>query len=128
MSNLTAIVVGRDLIAIAEALTAAGWRCIRAADPDEAREHTGQAALVVMKAPTLASMLETATAPALPRCDLSRRLRQTLDALITTGDSEKQIADRLGISPHTAHQYVKTLFRRFGVNSRAELMAKAAAR
>ena len=125
MFDLTAVVVGRDLVSITEALTAAGWRCIRAAHPEEIREHTRHAALVVMEAPVLASMLPT---PALPRTDLSRRLRQTLDALVTTGDSEKQIADRLGISPHTTHQYVKALFRRFGVSSRAELMAKAAAR
>ena len=55
---------------------------------------------------------------------LSPRLKQTLEALMTAA-SEKQIAHQLGISPHTAHQYVKTLFRRFRVTSRAELMAKA---
>jgi DNA-binding NarL/FixJ family response regulator len=55
--------------------------------------------------------------------DLSPRLTQTLDALMT-GASEKQVALQLGISHHTAHQYVKMLFRRFGVSSRAELMAK----
>ena len=54
--------------------------------------------------------------------ELSPRLQQTLDALMT-GASEKQIASQFGISHHTMHQYVKTLFRRFGVTSRAELMA-----
>ncbi len=53
---------------------------------------------------------------------LSPRLQQTLDALMT-GASEKQIASQLGISPHTTHQYVKMLFRRFRVTSRPELMA-----
>jgi DNA-binding NarL/FixJ family response regulator len=63
-------------------------------------------------------------APPFTTGGLSPRLRQMLDALMT-GASEKQIADQLGISPHTAHQYVKAVFRRFGVTSRAELMAKA---
>lgn len=55
---------------------------------------------------------------------LPRRLRQTL-ALLLEGDSEKQIAARLHLSPATVHQYVTTLHRRFGVSSRAELMAHA---
>jgi DNA-binding response OmpR family regulator len=54
---------------------------------------------------------------------LSPRLRQTLVELMT-GAREKEIAGHLGVSPHTAHQYVKTLYRRFDVASRAELMVK----
>lgn len=53
---------------------------------------------------------------------LSPRLRQTLACLVE-GDSEKQIAARLGVSYATVHQYVTTLYRRFGVNSRAQLLA-----
>ncbi len=53
---------------------------------------------------------------------LSLRLRQTLGCLLE-GDSEKQVALRLGLSRHTVHEYVKTLYRRFDVSSRAELLA-----
>ncbi|HEV7732118.1 MAG TPA: helix-turn-helix transcriptional regulator, partial [Candidatus Binatia bacterium] len=53
---------------------------------------------------------------------LSRRLRQTLACLVE-GDSEKEIAARLGVSHATAHQYVTALYRRFGVNSRGQLLA-----
>jgi DNA-binding CsgD family transcriptional regulator len=53
---------------------------------------------------------------------LSPRARQTLEALIR-GDSEKQVARKLGVSPHTVHVYVKQLYRRFGVSSRGELLA-----
>ena len=53
---------------------------------------------------------------------LPPRLRQTLECLLE-GDSEKQVARRLGLSQHTVHQYVKALHRRFRVNSRAELLA-----
>jgi DNA-binding CsgD family transcriptional regulator len=53
---------------------------------------------------------------------LSPRLRQTLACLVE-GDSEKQVAARLGMSHATAHQYVTALYRRFGVNSRGQLLA-----
>lgn len=53
---------------------------------------------------------------------LSLRLRQTLACLLE-GDSEKQVAARLGLSHATTHQYVTALYRRFGVQSRAQLLA-----
>jgi DNA-binding CsgD family transcriptional regulator len=53
---------------------------------------------------------------------LSPRLRQTLACLVE-GDSEKQAAARLGLSPATIHQYVTALYRRFGVRSRGQLLA-----
>jgi DNA-binding NarL/FixJ family response regulator len=53
---------------------------------------------------------------------LPRRLRQTLGCLVE-GDTERQVAARLGVSHATAHQYVTALYRRFGVNSRAQLLA-----
>ena len=56
------------------------------------------------------------TEPSLDR--LSPRLRQTLACLLD-GDSEKQIALRLGLSHATIHQYVTALYRHFGVTSRA---------
>jgi len=54
---------------------------------------------------------------------LPPRQRQTLDRLLA-GDSEKQIAARLEVSKHTVHIYVKSLYRRFGVCSRGELLAQ----
>jgi DNA-binding CsgD family transcriptional regulator len=54
---------------------------------------------------------------------LNRRLRQTLDGLVR-GLSEKQLASELGLSQHTLHGYVKTLYRRLGVSSRGELHAR----
>ena len=53
---------------------------------------------------------------------LSPRAEETLDGLLA-GLSEKEIADQMGLSPHTVHQYVKELHRRYGVRSRGELMA-----
>lgn len=54
---------------------------------------------------------------------LSPRLSQTLEALLA-GDSEKQIAQKLSISPHTVHVYVKQLYKNFNVSSRGELLAR----
>jgi DNA-binding CsgD family transcriptional regulator len=55
---------------------------------------------------------------------LSPRLRQTLACLLE-GDSEKQVAGRLELSQATTHQYVTALYRHFGVQSRAQLLAHA---
>ena len=54
---------------------------------------------------------------------LSPRMLQTLRCLLQ-GDSEKQIAAKLEISPHTIHVYVKSLYKHYNVFSRAELLAK----
>jgi DNA-binding CsgD family transcriptional regulator len=54
--------------------------------------------------------------------DLSPRLRQTLGAMLE-GDSEKQLAARLGLSRDTIHEYVRRIYRHFGVSTRAELLA-----
>lgn len=54
---------------------------------------------------------------------LPPRQDQTLQHLLE-GDSEKQVAKKLGLSRHTVHVYVKALYRRYGVSSRAELLAK----
>jgi DNA-binding CsgD family transcriptional regulator len=70
--------------------------------------------------PLIGRALVSVTEPSPVR--LSPRLRQTLACLLE-GDSEKQVADRLGLSPATTHQYVTGLYRHFGVGSRAQLMA-----
>lgn len=54
---------------------------------------------------------------------LGPRCRQVLACLLE-GDSDKQIAKRLKISNFTVNDYVKTIFKHFGVLSRTELMAR----
>jgi DNA-binding CsgD family transcriptional regulator len=61
-----------------------------------------------------------------PQQDLPPRLSQTLNELLS-GKSEKEIANRLELSRHTIHNYVKALHQRFEVSSRGELLAKAGA-
>jgi DNA-binding CsgD family transcriptional regulator len=54
--------------------------------------------------------------------DLGPRLGEVLHGL-KLGLSEKQIANELQISVNTVHVYTKELYRRFNVNTRAELLA-----
>ena len=55
---------------------------------------------------------------------IPRRQRETLLRLLA-GDSEKQAAAALGVSPHTVHTYIRSMYREFNVNSRSELIARA---
>ena len=43
--------------------------------------------------------------------------------LLLTGRSEKQVAVKLRLSPHTVHNHVKVIYRRMNVSSRPELLA-----
>jgi DNA-binding CsgD family transcriptional regulator len=68
--------------------------------------------------------LETANAPeSFAPVPLQPRLLKVLEQLLP-GYSEKQVAARLGYSPHTVHTYVKAIYKHFGVTSRSELLAK----
>lgn len=55
--------------------------------------------------------------------DLPPRPRQVLRCLLE-GDSNKQVARRLGISQDTVKEHVNRIFRHFGVQSRQELLAR----
>ena len=61
-------------------------------------------------------------ADVLPARKLTRRMRQILP-LLMQGLSEKEVAVRLGCSPHTVHIHVTRMYARLGVHSRAELLA-----
>jgi DNA-binding CsgD family transcriptional regulator len=54
---------------------------------------------------------------------LSPRERQTL-AWLLGGDGEKQVARAMGLSRHTVHAYVKSVYRHFQVDSRPALLAQ----
>jgi len=72
------------------------------------------------------SMLEEVAPKKLPRAlgnELSNRMKETLQHLLS-GDSEKEVAAKLNLSQHTVHIHVKNLYKRLGVCSRGELMAK----
>jgi DNA-binding NarL/FixJ family response regulator len=54
---------------------------------------------------------------------LQPRLKKVMKLLLE-GDSEKQVALKLKLSPHTIHEYVKDLYSELGVSSRGELLAQ----
>jgi DNA-binding CsgD family transcriptional regulator len=57
--------------------------------------------------------------------NFSRREREVLEILLT-GAPEKHVAGLLGVSRNTAHQYVKSIYRKLSVTSRPQLMAEVA--
>ncbi len=71
--------------------------------------------------PLVGRQLASARQPSMT--ELSPRLREVLLRLLD-GDSEKQMSAGLKLSSPTVHEYVQTLYRRFGVGTRAELMSR----
>ena len=97
-----------------------------ASDPaPTSREQAIVALLMRQIAPLVGTSLATRAQNGLR--GLSPRLRQTLDRLLA-GESEKEVARQMELHPATVHEYVGDLYRRFGVDSRAELMAYFIAR
>lgn len=58
-----------------------------------------------------------------PARGLTPRQQEILRHLLT-GDGEKQVAAKLGLSPNTVHHHVKAVYRHFGASTRAELLAR----
>jgi len=71
----------------------------------------------------VAQAFQTTAPPALDNSELSERERQVLD-LLSHGHPEKQIADRLKISPHTVHTYIRRIYEKLHVHSHAQAVAK----
>lgn len=86
-----------------------------------ARDRAVAAEAMAAIAPHLGGALSRFRDPA-PSA-LPVRARQVLRCLLE-GDGDKQVALRLGISPLTVNVYTKQIFRHFGVQSRAELLAR----
>lgn len=96
--------------------------CMRAADAapfsDEELDRFGVVASE-LRALVGGRLADAATSPV---SALTPRQRQALDALLT-GAGERQCADAIGVRPGTFHGYVRSIYRVFGVASRAELQS-----
>ncbi len=58
-----------------------------------------------------------------PLTNLTQREHEVL-ALLSRGHSDKEIADRLGISIYTVHEHVRNIFEKLGVHNRTEAVVK----
>lgn len=55
---------------------------------------------------------------------LTKREREVLQG-VAAGLSEKKLAEKLSVSPHTVHAHIKKIYRKLQVGSRAEAVLKA---
>lgn len=62
--------------------------------------------------------------PAADRSELSEQQRDLVD-LVAEGLTNRQIARRLGLSPHTVNYHLRRLFKAYGVGSRIDLLQAA---
>jgi two-component system response regulator DesR len=60
----------------------------------------------------------------MPATPLSEREREVLD-LIASGATNREIAARLYLSPHTVKEYTSALYRKLEVRNRAEAVQRA---
>lgn len=65
-----------------------------------------------------------AAPPERPRSALSPRERQVL-GLLATGATNREIAEKLHLSPHTIKEHTSGLYRKLGVRNRAEAVQRA---
>jgi DNA-binding CsgD family transcriptional regulator len=77
-----------------------------------------------------AAIEEQHSAPVQPVCPsgpglekLAPRYQRVLNHLLG-GGSEKELANHLGLSRFTVHEYVRAIYKKLNVNSRSELMAR----
>jgi DNA-binding NarL/FixJ family response regulator len=80
-----------------------------------------------LSAPVAIRMMEFFSAPALQEsshCPLTGREREVL-TLIAQGMNVSDVASLLSISIHTVRGYVKDIYRKLGISSRAEASLRA---
>ena len=116
-----------DLIFNALRAGASGYLLKRTA-PDELiaaiREvHDGGSPMSMAIARRVVSHFHDTRQPAAQEEPLSAREREILD-LLTKGLAPKQVAERLGISPHTVHNHLRKIYGKLHVQSQTQAMLK----
>jgi DNA-binding NarL/FixJ family response regulator len=127
--RIIVLTVFEDEDKISRALTtgACGY-LLKTAQPDEIIDAIRQAAdggtpMSPRVARSLIDILARLTQPA-THVDLSPREREMLKCLVD-GLTNKEIATRMDVSPHTVDSYARTLFSKLKVRSRASAVARA---
>jgi two-component system response regulator DesR len=106
---------GRISVAAARAAGASGFVSKDWAAPDVAR--------AVRMVGLGMTIFEPGEEPAVP-AGLSEREREVL-GLVATGATNREIAERLFLSPHTVKEYTSALYRKLEVRNRAEAVRRA---
>jgi DNA-binding CsgD family transcriptional regulator/tetratricopeptide (TPR) repeat protein len=105
-----------------------GRVCLRLGDHETASMHFDAAHSVFRElgaAPDLAELERLKAAPAAgPLGALTKREREVL-ALVAAGETNRQIANQVGISEHTVARHVSNIFDKLGVSSRTAAGALA---
>ena len=105
-------------------------RCLTALNGDEARElarryepHVALVDLFVGEE-SGAEMCEALRSESPTGPPLTEREREVLD-LVAGGATNREIAERLFLSPHTIKEHTSSLYRKLGARNRAEAVQKA---
>ncbi|MFF4755419.1 LuxR C-terminal-related transcriptional regulator [Streptomyces sp. NPDC002514] len=61
-----------------------------------------------------------------PATDPLRDIERTIAALVATGLTNRQVAQRVHLSPHTVNYYLRRIYRKLGIRSRIELARRIA--
>lgn len=85
--------------------------------------HAGGSPMTMEIARRVVSHFHEIRKPVMDGEPLSAREREVLD-LLAEGLPYKQIADRLGISPHTVHNHLRKIYGKLQVQSRTEAVVK----
>ncbi len=89
-------------------------------------DETGDALAVLAVVRMVCPDHPRVTSAVLAQFGLTRREREVVEHLVS-GLSTREIAQRMGISPHTVRDHLKHLFRKTGARSRREILALAGA-
>ena len=95
-----------------------GWR-----DPPFGDRERRMLALFHTELARLWTRRPASAAMPVPVAELPARVRRVYGHLVR-GDTERQAAIAIGIAPQTVHSYVKELYKRLNVSSRAELLLR----
>ncbi len=105
----------------------AGDRNIRRVTPGRTRENDGPTIRIVNKPRQPASLpqmfSEKAWAQIARSTGLSQRQMEIVQGVFRD-DSEVDIADALGISPHTVHTHFERIYQKLGVTARTQLILR----
>jgi len=121
---LACVIEGLDASATARRLRVPPWSAKRCVHETVAALGFANTAQLLLRVGALCAAARRDYTPLFDSHGLTRREREICALLLTTGNAQKHIADRLCLSADTVKFHVKNIYRKLGVQSRTELIAK----